>query len=66
MSDRSNKKRQTANKILSPSPAPSLCSDGSVHIIKPNGYMETRALCEQINKQTATEMMAVVHYTTGW
>lgn len=28
--------------------------------------METRALCEQINKQTATEMMAVVHYTTGW
>ncbi|KAH8407965.1 hypothetical protein KR222_005861, partial [Zaprionus bogoriensis] len=40
-------------------------NDGSVHIIKPNGYMETRALCEQINKQTATEMMAVVHYTTG-
>ncbi|XP_030374318.1 uncharacterized protein LOC115623902 isoform X2 [Scaptodrosophila lebanonensis] len=40
-------------------------NDGSVHIIKPNGYMETRAFCEQINKQTATEMMAVVHYTTG-
>ncbi|KAM7363609.1 argus isoform 3-T3 [Cochliomyia hominivorax] len=40
-------------------------SDGSIHIIKPNGYMETRALCEQINKQTATEMMSVVHYTTG-
>ncbi|XP_004533552.1 uncharacterized protein LOC101448707 isoform X2 [Ceratitis capitata] len=40
-------------------------NDGSVHIIKPNGFMETRALCEQINKQTATEMMAVVHYTTG-
>ncbi|XP_030242140.1 uncharacterized protein LOC108652466 isoform X5 [Drosophila navojoa] len=40
-------------------------NDGSVHIIKPNGYMETRALCEQINKQTSTEMMAVVHYTTG-
>ncbi|XP_055847467.1 uncharacterized protein LOC129913071 isoform X2 [Episyrphus balteatus] len=40
-------------------------NDGSMHIIKPNGYMETRALCEQINKQTATEMMAVVHYTTG-
>ncbi|XP_039231522.1 uncharacterized protein LOC6535922 isoform X3 [Drosophila yakuba] len=40
-------------------------NDGSVHIIKPNGYMETRALCEQINKQTPTEMMAVVHYTTG-
>ncbi|XP_030562711.1 uncharacterized protein LOC115764020 isoform X2 [Drosophila novamexicana] len=40
-------------------------NDGSVHIIKPNGYMETRALCEQINKQTSTEMMAVVHYTTS-
>ncbi|XP_017484335.1 PREDICTED: uncharacterized protein LOC108373008, partial [Rhagoletis zephyria] len=40
-------------------------NDGSVHIIKPNGFMETRALCEQINKQTSTEMMAVVHYTTG-
>ncbi|XP_075152873.1 argus isoform X2 [Haematobia irritans] len=40
-------------------------NDGSIHIIKPNGYMDTRALCEQINKQTATEMMSVVHYTTG-
>ncbi|KAL9900275.1 argus isoform 2-T2 [Glossina fuscipes fuscipes] len=40
-------------------------NDGSIHIIKPNGYMETRALCEQINKQTSTEMMSVVHYTTG-
>lgn len=37
-----------------------------MHITKPSGYMETRALCEQINKQTQTEMMAVVHYTTGW
>jgi len=37
-----------------------------MHIIKPSGSMETRALCEQINKQTSTEMMAVVHYTTGW
>lgn len=37
-----------------------------MHITKPSGYMETRALCEQINKQTPTEMMAVVHYTTGW
>lgn len=42
------------------------CSDGSLHITKSNGVMETRALCEQINKQTPTEMMSVVHYTTGW
>ena len=41
-------------------------SDGSMQIKKPNGNMETRAFCEQINKQTATEMMAVVHHTTGW
>lgn len=41
-------------------------SDGSLHITKSNGVMETRALCEQINKQTPTEMMSVVHYTTGW
>ncbi|KAL5284050.1 hypothetical protein ACFFRR_006368 [Megaselia abdita] len=40
-------------------------NDGSMHIIKANGVMETRALCEQINKQTATEMMAVVQHTTG-
>ncbi|XP_037029362.1 uncharacterized protein LOC119069418 isoform X3 [Bradysia coprophila] len=40
-------------------------NDGSMHITKQSGFMETRALCEQINKQTATEMMAVVHYTTG-
>lgn len=40
-------------------------SDGSLHIVKPSGYMEARALCEQINKQTTTEMMAVVHHTTG-
>ncbi|XP_055612727.1 uncharacterized protein LOC129759337 isoform X2 [Uranotaenia lowii] len=40
-------------------------SDGSLHIVKPSGYMEGRALCEQINKQTPTEMMAVVHHTTG-
>lgn len=37
-----------------------------MHITKANGYMETRALCEQINHQTSTEMMAVVHHTTGW
>lgn len=41
-------------------------NDGSMHILKQTGYMETRALCEQINKQTANEMQAVVHYTTGW
>lgn len=41
-------------------------SDGSMHILKQTGYMETRALCEQINKQTTNEMQAVVHYTTGW
>ena len=41
-------------------------SDGSMHITKSNGVLETRALCEQINKQTSHEMMAVVHYTTGW
>jgi hypothetical protein len=41
-------------------------SDGSMHIVKQNGYLETRFLCEQINKQTLTEMMAVVHYTSGW
>lgn len=41
-------------------------SDGSMHITKPNGIMETRALCEQINRQTATEMQAIVHHTTGW
>ncbi|XP_063707345.1 uncharacterized protein LOC134836085 isoform X2 [Culicoides brevitarsis] len=40
-------------------------SDGSMHILKQTGYMETRALCEQINKQTQDEMQAVVHYTTG-
>lgn len=41
-------------------------SDGSMHITKSSGVLETRALCEQINKQTPTEVMAVVHYTTGW
>lgn len=41
-------------------------SDGSMHIVKQNGYLETRVLCEQINKQTPNEMMAVVEKTTGW
>ncbi|CAO1439869.1 unnamed protein product [Diamesa serratosioi] len=39
--------------------------DGSMHIVKQNGYLETRVLCEQINKQTTVEMMAVVHHATG-
>lgn len=41
-------------------------SDGSMHIVKQNGYLETRVLCEQINKQTPVEMMAVVHHAIGW
>ncbi|XP_055321818.1 uncharacterized protein LOC129577954 isoform X3 [Sitodiplosis mosellana] len=40
-------------------------SDGSMHILKPNGHMETRALCEQINKNAATETQVIVHQTTG-
>ncbi|CRK89436.1 CLUMA_CG003182, isoform D [Clunio marinus] len=40
-------------------------NDGSMHIVKQNGYLETRVLCEQINKQTAVEMMAVVHHAMG-
>jgi hypothetical protein len=43
-----------------------ISSDGSMHIVKQNGYLETRVLCEQINKQTPNEMMAVVEKTTGW
>lgn len=35
-------------------------------IVKQNGYLETRVLCEQINKQTPNEMMAVVEKTSGW
>lgn len=41
-------------------------SDGSMHILKANGHMETRALCEQINKNAATETQVIVHQTTGW
>lgn len=41
-------------------------SDGSMHISKPNGHMETRALCEQINKNTMYETQVIVHQTTGW
>ncbi|XP_055374625.1 uncharacterized protein LOC129607572 [Condylostylus longicornis] len=40
-------------------------SDGSMHITRPNGYTDTRAFCEQINKQTSNEMTAVVHFTSG-
>lgn len=41
-------------------------SDGSFHISKASGVLETRALCEQINKQTSIEMQSVVHFTAGW
>lgn len=41
-------------------------SDGSMHIVKANGHMEMRALCEQINKQTPTESQIIVHQTSGW
>lgn len=41
-------------------------SDGSMHVLKSNGHMETRALCEQINKQTSTESQVIAHQTTGW
>lgn len=40
-------------------------SDGSLHIKKPNGHNVARSLCEQINKQTSSEMMVVVHHTMG-
>ncbi|XP_049294501.1 uncharacterized protein LOC125769738 isoform X2 [Anopheles funestus] len=40
-------------------------SDGSLHIKKPNGHTVARSLCEQINKQTSSEMMVVVHHTMG-
>jgi hypothetical protein len=46
--------------------SPLSCSDGSMHIVKQSGYLETRVLCEQINKQTPSEMMAVVEKTSGW
>lgn len=41
-------------------------SEGSLHIMKSNNHLETRALCEQINKQTSTETELVVHQTSGW
>lgn len=37
-----------------------------MHILKANGHMETRALCEQINKNAASETQVIVHQTTGW
>lgn len=45
---------------------PFIHSDGSMHILKANGHMETRALCEQINKQTSVESQVIAHQTTGW
>lgn len=43
-------------------------NDGTIHITreKPSQRLESRAVCEQINKQTANETMMVVEQTTGW
>lgn len=43
-------------------------NDGTIHITKekPTQRLESRAVCEQINKQTANETMMVVEQTTGW
>lgn len=43
-------------------------NDGTIHITKekPTSYLESRAVCEQINKQTQNETMMVVEQTTGW
>lgn len=46
-----------------------LCrNDGTIHITKekPTQRLESRAVCEQINKQTANETIMVVEQTTGW
>ncbi|CAO1439859.1 unnamed protein product [Diamesa serratosioi] len=42
-------------------------NDGTIHITKekPTSYLESRAVCEQINKQTQNETMMVVEQTTG-
>lgn len=42
--------------------------DGTIHITKekPTQRLESRAVCEQINKQTANETIMVVEQTTGW
>lgn len=43
-------------------------NDGTIHITKekPQSRLESRAVCEQINKQTANETIMVVEQTTGW
>lgn len=43
-------------------------NDGTIHITKekPTQRLESRAVCEQINKQTANETIMVVETTTGW
>jgi type IV secretory pathway VirD2 relaxase len=43
-------------------------NDGTIHITKekPTQRLESRAVCEQINKQTVNETMMVVEQTTGW
>ena len=43
-------------------------NDGTIHITKekPTQRLESRAVCEQINKQTANETIMVVEQTTGW
>lgn len=45
-----------------------LRNDGTIHITKekPTQRLESRAVCEQINKQTANETIMVVEQTTGW
>ncbi|CRK89429.1 CLUMA_CG003178, isoform A [Clunio marinus] len=42
-------------------------NDGTIHITKekPTQRLESRAVCEQINKQTANETIMVVEQTTG-
>lgn len=43
-------------------------NDGTIHITKekPTQRLESRAVCEQINKKTANETIMVVEQTTGW
>lgn len=43
-------------------------NDGTIHITRerPTLRLESRAVCEQINKQTANETIMVVEQTTGW
>lgn len=43
-------------------------NDGTIHITreKPTQRLESRAVCEQINKNAENEKMMVVEQTTGW